>query len=287
MSEDRFNLLDGERKYGPYTKREIASMLGNEEVTMETLCIRVGDSEVLKVGELYQPASAAPAPEHEFEDDEEDWGDDEDQEDLIEEVEWQDGIWMADDEEDEDESQDHESASQDEESFHYDQTLVVLHPSFLAYPKFLITFFLFIVGSTILLAVNAGFGTADFQASKFFTVLGYLGAIVIIVLLVIYRRFDRYIITRTRAEVVRGIFAKSSNEVRISDVRRIDVDKPGFLGLLNIGDVKLSSAGTGGFDVVFGKVRNGHRVKKILRSVQRDPNAPKAKLVRGRLAGKD
>ena len=100
--------------------------------------------------------------------------------------------------------------------------------------------------------------------------------------LLILRSFDNYYITRSRAEIVQGVIAKSSKEVRLSDIRRIDVDKRGWLGLLNVGDVKLSSAGTGGFDVVFAYVKAGHKLKKVLRRVQKEPMASKRYLLHGK-----
>ena len=248
----------------------------------------MGDGEIQEVRELFheqgsdEEAEEYGDEEEEYEDEYED--DEEELEALFEEVPFEEGVWLADDEEEEEEEdEDRPAASSKNRSerpseVDMDEIICRLHPSILAYPKLLLVtailgavafFFLFIAPSLGLPGGTLGGMTIAFACAT-------------LAILLILRHFDCYIISRGRAEVVRGIIAKSSNEVRMSDIRRIDVDKEGLLGLLNVGDVKLSSAGTGGFDVVFAKVRAGHKVKKILRRVQKDPQSPKRRLLHGK-----
>ena len=284
MAEPLYNLISGGRKFGPYTCHELATMLADGEVGLDSLCIRVGDGEIQEVSELFRE-SVSDREEEELEEedggDDDDGGDDEEEEELFEEVDWEDGVWIADeDEEDQDaEGQSARSSRNAGRSeVDMDEVICRFHPSILGYPKLLLMFL--ILGAMALFFVSVA--PALGLPGGMLTGLTIALACMTLALLMIFRHFDCYIITRGRAEVVRGIIAKSSNEVRMSDIRRIDVDKAGLLGLLNVGDVKLSSSGTGGFDVVFAKVRAGHKVKKILRRVQKDPKSSKRRLLQGK-----
>lgn len=290
----RYNILSGDsdRKFGPYTLEEIASMLASGEVSLQTWCICVGDGEMVSVAELFPGRTADPPEEmppvdmrrksddafdeDESQEDYEDYEEDE-EEDPLEEVPWEDGVWYA--EEEENAEDDEEVYDEGAPTIDMDEVIVALHPSIFGYPGLLLgAFFFFIVamGTLVLSGV--------FHYTEFLKLVGWgagLASVLSVVLILIIRSFDNYYVTRSRAEIVQGIIAKSSKEVRISDVRRIDVDKRGLLGLLNVGDVKLSSAGTGGFDVVFKYVRGAHRIKKIIRSVQKNPHSSKRQLLSG------
>ena len=50
-------------------------------------------------------------------------------------------------------------------------------------------------------------------------------------------------VTPKRVELVWGLLTKSSNEVRIEDIRTINVRRKGFSGLLGIGTIEFSSTG--------------------------------------------
>ena len=211
----------------------------------------------------------------------EDEDEDEDYEDDFEEVAWEDGIWYADEDEDDDYTDEpageaaRKAALSELDS---DEVICRLHPHIFGYPKLLGTVILLVVGSLALLVLGPMIGLSDDSLS-----MGGFGlAGLTFGLLLILRSFDNYYITRSRAEIVQGMIAKSSKEVRLSDIRRIDVDKRGLLGLLNVGDVKLSSAGTGGFDVIFAYVKAGHKLKKVLRRVQKEPTASKRYLLHGK-----
>lgn len=273
MAERVYNLIDGGRKYGPFSKEELAAMLESGEIVFATLCIRAGDGEIREVAELFDKRKEPK--EEEVEDEDEDYEDD------FEEVAWEDGIWYADEDEDDDYTDEpageaaRKAALSELDS---DEVICRLHPHIFGYPKLLGTVILLVVGSLALLVLGPMIGLSDDSLS-----MGGFGlAGLTFGLLLILRSFDNYYITRSRAEIVQGMIAKSSKEVRLSDIRRIDVDKRGLLGLLNVGDVKLSSAGTGGFDVIFAYVKAGHKLKKVLRRVQKEPTASKRYLLHGK-----
>ena len=290
-----YNIVSGDsdRKFGPYSLEEIAAMLASREVSLGTWCIRVGDGEMVSVAELF-PGRGASELDREREEEIEagDSGEDEDEdeeaseqiecedgEEELEQVPWEDGVWYAEDDEEETYEDDKRGAASDGPVVDLDETIIRMHPSIFGYPKTLLLTVAcgLLAGMSLILSGVVG-------TTEPFRMLTWGAAIVGVLsfgLLLLSRTFDNYFVTRARVEVVRGIIAKSSNEVRVSDVRRIDVDKRGLLGLLNVGDVKLSSAGTGGFDVVFRDVRGAHRIKKIIRRVQKDPYSTKRFLVTG------
>lgn len=269
MAERVYNLIDGGRKYGPFSKEELAAMLESGEIVFATLCIRAGDGEIREVAELFDKRKEPK--EEEVEDEDEDYEDD------FEEVAWEDGIWYADEDEDDDYT-DEPAGEAAQAELDSDEVICRLHPHIFGYPKLLGTVILLVVGSLALLVLGPMIGLSDDSLS-----MGGFGlAGLTFGLLLILRSFDNYYITRSRAEIVQGMIAKSSKEVRLSDIRRIDVDKRGLLGLLNVGDVKLSSAGTGGFDVIFAYVKAGHKLKKVLRRVQKEPTASKRYLLHGK-----
>ncbi len=275
MAERVYNLIDGGRKYGPFSKEELAAMLESGEIVFATLCIRAGDGEIREVAELFDKRKEPKEEEVEVEDEDED--EDEDYEDDFEEVAWEDGIWYADEDEDDDYT-DEPAGEAAQAELDSDEVICRLHPHIFGYPKLLGTVILLVVGSLALLVLGPMIGLSDDSLS-----MGGFGlAGLTFGLLLILRSFDNYYITRSRAEIVQGMIAKSSKEVRLSDIRRIDVDKRGLLGLLNVGDVKLSSAGTGGFDVIFAYVKAGHKLKKVLRRVQKEPTASKRYLLHGK-----
>jgi hypothetical protein len=86
---------------------------------------------------------------------------------------------------------------------------------------------------------------------------------------IIDRMHQDYIISSERVEMVWGIFGRSSKEVRIADIRSIDVIQSGFLGLLGIGTVEFSSSGSDGVEVHFKNVRSPHKIKEVVRKLQK------------------
>lgn len=82
------------------------------------------------------------------------------------------------------------------------------------------------------------------------------------------RRRRRYAVTNKRVSVEYGIVSRVSNEVRISDIRSINLRKTGLAGLLGIGRVEFSSAATDDADVVFWNTPDAEKVRDLVRSLQ-------------------
>jgi uncharacterized membrane protein YdbT with pleckstrin-like domain len=79
----------------------------------------------------------------------------------------------------------------------------------------------------------------------------------------------RYAVTDKRVSVEFGIVAKSSNEVRIQDIRSINLTRTGMSGLLGVGRVEFSSAATDDADVIFWNTPEAEKVRDLVRSLQK------------------
>ncbi|MEZ5327814.1 MAG: PH domain-containing protein [Verrucomicrobiales bacterium] len=97
---------------------------------------------------------------------------------------------------------------------------------------------------------------------------GWLSASLILIYILIHRSSRDYFVSPLRVEVVDGIFSKNSKEVRIEDIRAINVKTRGVTGLLGVGTVEFASAGGEAIDVAFVNVSRAHKVKQLVRRVQ-------------------
>jgi len=78
----------------------------------------------------------------------------------------------------------------------------------------------------------------------------------------------QYFITSVRVEVHTGLLARSTRELRIADIRAINVERRGLAGLLGIGTVTFSSTAGPQDDVVFRQVWRAAALKHLVRRVQ-------------------
>jgi membrane protein YdbS with pleckstrin-like domain len=96
--------------------------------------------------------------------------------------------------------------------------------------------------------------------------------VVIAFLLVCWIQIDRwrrkYLVTNKRVSVDYGIVNRISNEVRIPDIRSINLRKTGLSGLFGIGRVEFSSAATEDADVIFWNTPEAEKVRDLVRSLQ-------------------
>ena len=134
--------------------------------------------------------------------------------------------------------------------------LYVGRPSFLKYPV-----------SWVLVLVGAVGGCVVGPYSLW----GMLGLFALASFAIIFIVLDRsshlYVITSRRIEGVHGLMAKDSTEIRIEDIRTINVRRTGIPGLLGVGTVDFSSTGDA-IDVSFGDVWAARRIKKLVRRLQ-------------------
>ncbi len=137
----------------------------------------------------------------------------------------------------------------------------ILHhaqPSWLAYSKALFL--------SILLMIATGM-LSMLQSPYFFYTLAV--GVFTFGCVMIARITHHCYVTEDRVEVVWGVIGRSSKEVRICDIRSIDVHENGVAGLLGLGTVDFSSAANAGIEVQFKNIRRAHAVKQLVRQLQK------------------
>ncbi len=133
------------------------------------------------------------------------------------------------------------------------------HPSWLSYWKGLFL--------TLLCLFAAGM---LFSMDEAYALISGLSGIAVFIGVSIARSSHDYIVTDERVEYVWGIMGRSSKEVRICDIRSLDVWEKGFEGIvLRLGTLDVSSAGNAGVEVSFRDIRQAHKVKELIRHLQR------------------
>ena len=94
----------------------------------------------------------------------------------------------------------------------------------------------------------------------------------VVVGMFIWIRVDRsrrkYVVTNRRVSVEYGIISKSSNEMRIQDIRSINLTTKGLSGMLGIGRLEFSSAATDDADVIFWNTPSAEKIRDMVRSLQ-------------------
>ena len=131
------------------------------------------------------------------------------------------------------------------------------HPSWLAFTRPLLL-------SLLLL----GCAIAAIQFGGKYFIIGLALSSLTFCCTIIARQHRDYYVSGERVEVEWGIIGRSSKEVRIVDIRSMDVHERGLLGFLGIGTLDVSSAGTEGVEVQFRYVRRPHRIKELIRQLQ-------------------
>jgi membrane protein YdbS with pleckstrin-like domain len=95
-------------------------------------------------------------------------------------------------------------------------------------------------------------------------------ALGILILLYIYisRARRRYIVTNRKVEIQTGLVVKSTNEIRVKDIRSINVTKHGLAGFIGIGSVEFSSVATDRAEVIFVNIAHADRVRDLVTNLQ-------------------
>jgi hypothetical protein len=78
----------------------------------------------------------------------------------------------------------------------------------------------------------------------------------------------RYRITTRRVIMESGIAEKCSSEVRIQDIRNMNVVRRGFPGLFDVGNIEFGTAGEEGIEVTFIGIPHPARVKEMVSQLQ-------------------
>ncbi len=133
------------------------------------------------------------------------------------------------------------------------------HPSWFGYTKAIILVLLLMVAAALLFAIQLEYA-----------IIALLCALSVLIAVGIARFSRDYIVTRERVELIWGIIGRSSKEARICDIRSIDVYESGLKGLLGLGTIDFSTAANAGIEVQFKDMRQAHKVKDLVRKLQKD-----------------
>ena len=106
--------------------------------------------------------------------------------------------------------------------------------------------------------------------SAFWIARGFtaLVALITFIWICLDRSKRKYSVTNRRVSVEFGIISKRSNELRIQDIRSINLATTGISGLAGIGRLEFSSAATDDADVIFWNVGGAEKLRDMVRSLQ-------------------
>lgn len=140
-----------------------------------------------------------------------------------------------------------------------EELLYQAHPSWLAYPKGMLA---------ALVAGTAAYFAHRLQFGMEWMLLCTSVAGLILLFVGLDRYTSTYYITTRRVEMEYGILGRNTKEVRIQDVRAIDVHQAGYAALVGLGTVKFDSSASAGPEVLFTNVRRPHDIKELVRELQ-------------------
>jgi len=248
-------LKDGAR-IGPFSIDDLLDLVESGEIGYDDVCLRAGSVECERVRQVLDWDDDRPPPEGTAGrieagpegPEEEGWDENEEEE--------------YDEDEDEEESETGAVAPPGRRGPApppRDPRLILYagHPSVMSFP-----------GTLVLIAAAVGAGIRFREQSGWWLFAGLMVALFGVSWILFQRSLRLYLITPRRVEVVKGFIAKSSNEVRVEDIRAINVHTPGVMGLLGVGTVEFASAGGAEVDVAFTDVYAAHRIKGLVRRLQ-------------------
>ena len=238
--DDEIYVLKGGRRLGPFTVENLLDGLESGDFSEDDVCLRPGATDLERIRDLLDW-------EDEPEAGEADEPDEEDDEDLAEEF---------DEEETNDEVEDETPRGRPVAAGSSNRILYAGHPSVLNYPASLLALIGGITGGVWLYRLDPNL-----------TLAGLALAVAGLVRLSFVRFTHDYHIRPRRIEVTTGFIARSSREVRIEDIRSINVTCRGILGMFGIGTVDFLTSGDTP-EVSFERVWAARKIKTLVRKLQ-------------------
>ena len=146
-----------------------------------------------------------------------------------------------------------------------DTQVTVLHPSWLNYSGHFFLIIVFVAGAVV----------CFLKGGEVLTVVGYvlvLVALIILIHAVLRRLSHKFTITSDAVASRTGIGARTEKEIRISDIRQVEVRQSVGQRIFGLGNVLFASAATSGIEITFEGVRNPTSVKQKVNGL-RDASA--------------
>lgn len=237
--DDEIYVLKEGRRLGPFTVENLLDGLESGDFSEDDICLRPGATDLERIRDLLDweeepEADEGGTPEEDDEDLEEDF----------------------DEEATDDEVEGKTSQSRPVTAGSSNRLLYAGHPSALNYPISLIALVGGITGGIWLYRIDPNL-----------TLAGLALAVAGLVRLSFVRFTHDYHIRPRRIEVTTGFLARSSREVRIEDIRSINVTCRGILGMFGIGTVDFLTSGDAP-EVSFERVWAARNIKALVRRLQ-------------------
>lgn len=237
--DDEIYVLKEGRRLGPFTVENLLDGLESGDFSEDDICLRPGATDLERIRDLLDweeepEADEGGTPEEDDEDLEEDF----------------------DEEATDDEVEGKSPPSRPVTAGSSNRLLYAGHPSALNYPISLIALVGGITGGIWLYRIDPNL-----------TLAGLALAVAGLVRLSFVRFTHDYHIRPRRIEVTTGFLARSSREVRIEDIRSINVTCRGILGMFGIGTVDFLTSGDAP-EVSFERVWAARNIKALVRRLQ-------------------
>lgn len=247
--DDGIYVLKGGRRLGPFTVENLLDGLESGDFSEDDVCLRPGATDCERLREILDwEEEAEAAPDEEDEDDFEESGSEFGEDDFEDEAP------EVDEEEEERTSRGRPTASPSRLASN--RLLYAGHPSVLNYPLAL---------GALVLGITGGIWV--YRIDPNLTLAGLALAVAGLVRLSFVRFTHDYHIRPRRIEVTTGFIARSSREVRIEDIRSINVTCRGLLGLFGIGTVDFLTSGDTP-EITFERIWAAQKIKKLVRKLQ-------------------
>lgn len=237
--DDGIHVLKEGRKLGPFTVENLLEGLESGDFSENDVCLRPGATECERLRDLLD-----------WEERGEEVGEEE-----AEEEDFEEGPMRCSDTEERELTRS-AGAERIQPPGRSDRLLYSGHPSVLTYPV-----------SLLLVIAGVTGGLWLYPVDPILTLAGFALAAGGLARLSFVRFTHDYHVRTRRIEAVTGFLARSSREVRIEDIRSINVDCRGFSGILGIGTVDFFTSGDSP-EVSFEKVWAARRLKSLVRKLQ-------------------
>lgn len=83
----------------------------------------------------------------------------------------------------------------------------------------------------------------------------------------------RLVLTEEEAIFIKGVLNTSTTEIRLSDIRAVEVDQSFWGKLVGIGAVRIASAGSDGWEIEINGLPQPNKVRRIINSGRHGSNS--------------
>lgn len=252
--DDGIHVLRGGRRLGPFTVENLLDGLESGDFSEDDICLRPGATECERLHEILDWDDSPDQGALEADRGDQNDAGDLDEEDFDEENEFEEDEEIAPERIPRSAAPDRPAVTSPRLS--PNRLLYAGHPSVLNYPLAL---------GALVVGITGGLWV--YRIDPNLTLAGLALAAAGLVRLSFVRFTHDYHIRPRRIEVTTGFIARSSREVRIEDIRSINVTCRGLSGILGIGTVDFLTSGDTP-EISFERIWAARKIKKLVRKLQ-------------------